>query len=124
MTSRRSFLNWGLASVAAALVLDPERALWVPGRKLISIPKPAVAKPLSFALGDLITFGGDNNPYRVVRLGDPVTHEGMQFEAAGRFKAYLEAPLHQQWLRMRLRRITDPAAPPLPPHLLDWRQDN
>lgn len=34
--NRRSFL----ASVAAALVLDPERALWVPGKKLISIPKP------------------------------------------------------------------------------------
>jgi hypothetical protein len=34
--NRRAFL----ASVAAALVLDPERALWVPGKKLISIPAP------------------------------------------------------------------------------------
>lgn len=36
MTSRRGFLG----AIAAALVLDPERALWVPGKKLISIPAP------------------------------------------------------------------------------------
>lgn len=41
MTSRRGFL----ASVAAALTLDPERALWVPGKKLISIPKPIAFDP-------------------------------------------------------------------------------
>jgi hypothetical protein len=35
--SRRGFLG----ALAAALVLDPERALWVPGAKLISIPAPA-----------------------------------------------------------------------------------
>jgi hypothetical protein len=34
--NRRAFL----ASLAAALALDPERALWVPGKKLISIPPP------------------------------------------------------------------------------------
>ena len=32
--NRRGFLG----ALAAALVLDPERALWVPGKKLISIP--------------------------------------------------------------------------------------
>jgi hypothetical protein len=42
--NRRGFLASFLAIPAAALVLeapftkDPERALWVPGRKLISIP--------------------------------------------------------------------------------------
>lgn len=35
--NRRSFL----ASLAATLTLDPERALWVPGKRLISIPAPA-----------------------------------------------------------------------------------
>ena len=35
-STRRNFLG----CLAAALVLDPERALWVPGKKLISIPKP------------------------------------------------------------------------------------
>jgi hypothetical protein len=38
--NRRSFFS-SLAGAAAALSLDPDRALWVPGRKLISIPKPA-----------------------------------------------------------------------------------
>jgi|SRR5579863_593451 len=36
--SRRSFL----AAFAAGLVLDPERLLWKPGKKLISIPKPSL----------------------------------------------------------------------------------
>lgn len=34
--NRRSFL----AALAAGLALDPERALWRPGAKLISVPKP------------------------------------------------------------------------------------
>lgn len=34
--SRRSFFS----AAAAALSLDPERLLWVPGAKLYSIPKP------------------------------------------------------------------------------------
>jgi hypothetical protein len=34
-----------LFAVFAAAVIDPERLLWVPGKKLISIPKPVVADP-------------------------------------------------------------------------------
>lgn len=34
-TSRRDFI----AVIAAAFVVDPERMLWVPGKKLISIPE-------------------------------------------------------------------------------------
>ena len=30
----------GFLSLLASAVLDPERPLWLPGRKLISIPKP------------------------------------------------------------------------------------
>jgi hypothetical protein len=37
--NRRGFLG-SLAGFAAALTLEPEKALWVPGQKLISIPKP------------------------------------------------------------------------------------
>lgn len=36
MVNRRGFL----ASLLAATTVDPERLLWVPGRKTISIPKP------------------------------------------------------------------------------------
>lgn len=34
--NRRNFLSL----LAASLTLDPERLLWTPGKKLISIPKP------------------------------------------------------------------------------------
>ena len=36
--NRRGFLG----AIAGGLVLDPERLLWRPGRKLISIPKPTL----------------------------------------------------------------------------------
>lgn len=41
--NRRGFLSlFGIG--AAAVALDPERLLWVPGRKLISIPAPDPAR--------------------------------------------------------------------------------
>lgn len=36
MLNRRGFMG----ALAGALALDPERLLWVPGKKLISVPKP------------------------------------------------------------------------------------
>ena len=45
VTSRRAFL----ASVAAALVLDPERALWVPGKKKIFLPTTLAAVGVDLA---------------------------------------------------------------------------
>lgn len=42
--NRRSFL----AAMAGAFVADPERLLWVPGRKLISIPKPHQLEAASY----------------------------------------------------------------------------
>lgn len=39
--NRRGFLA-AVSGAAAAFALDPERALWVPGRKKIFIPKPRV----------------------------------------------------------------------------------
>ena len=51
---RRSFLGGILASAATAImggtrigesVVDPERALWVPGQKTIFIPKPVFVEP-------------------------------------------------------------------------------
>jgi len=37
--NRRGFLGL-VSAIAAGAMLDPERLLWVPGRKLISIPRP------------------------------------------------------------------------------------
>ena len=46
--NRRGFL----AALASALVIDPERLLWVPGWKSISIPRPS---PM-LAVGDIVLF--------------------------------------------------------------------
>lgn len=64
MLNRRGFLA-ALGAFAAAAALDPERALWVRGAKLVSIPKPAplvttgwaAPAPFMLAVGDIVTFG-------------------------------------------------------------------
>ena len=40
MNSRRGFLA-SLISAGAVAAIDPERLLWVPGKRLISIPRPS-----------------------------------------------------------------------------------
>jgi hypothetical protein len=42
--NRRAFFS-SLAAIAAGAVLDPERLLWRPGRKLISIPRQGIIGP-------------------------------------------------------------------------------
>ncbi len=44
--TRRGFFGL-LAAPVVAMTLDPEKALWVPGKKLISIPKPAIFRPMT-----------------------------------------------------------------------------
>jgi len=46
--NRRGFLGAMLGAVAGA-TLDPERLLWVPGRKVISIPRTRVFTPQEMA---------------------------------------------------------------------------
>jgi hypothetical protein len=43
MTNRRGFFGVLAAAIAGA-TLDPERLLWEPGKKLISIPKPVMVQ--------------------------------------------------------------------------------
>jgi hypothetical protein len=58
--NRRSFL----AALAAGFAFDPERLLFVPGKKTFSIPKPRVGPEDStvtvpfFNIGDIVTFSG------------------------------------------------------------------
>lgn len=40
--NRRGFLGALLGGGLGALALDPERALWAPGKKLISVPPPPI----------------------------------------------------------------------------------
>ena len=56
---RRSFI----AALMGTAVLDPERLLWKPGQKLISIPRPRVASDievLTFIANDILRQFGDN----------------------------------------------------------------
>jgi hypothetical protein len=70
---RRGFLR-ALGGGFAAFALDPERALWVPGKKLISIAAPRVAKadwiPLTsqVSVGDIVKIGGLPHEYREYRV--------------------------------------------------------
>ena len=63
--SRRGFL----AAIAASLVADPERLLWVPGKKKIFIPPQRsidlLPEPLVFHPGDIIKIQGVPGQYRV-----------------------------------------------------------
>lgn len=68
--NRRGFL----AALLGGAVLDPERLLWRPGAKLISIPKAAplftpVLTPEYFRLGDIITMKGYPGQYVVTQVG-------------------------------------------------------
>lgn len=47
--SRRGFLS----SLAAAFILDPEKLLWKPGAKLISVPVPSVIEP-GYSVADVV----------------------------------------------------------------------
>ncbi len=55
--NRRLFLA-SLIGSASAAIIDPDRLLWVPGRKLISIPKPLVIPANLLNVGDVITISG------------------------------------------------------------------
>lgn len=77
--NRRGFLGLLGAAVTGA-VLDPEKLLWRPGAKVISIPKveiPEIAlSPISFDVGDVITIEGW---YKLNPLTRATTSELQQF---------------------------------------------
>jgi hypothetical protein len=55
MTTRRSFFRAFAGAVATAAAVDPERLLWTPGKKLISIPNRRLQRFL--VTEDLIWLG-------------------------------------------------------------------
>jgi hypothetical protein len=61
-----------LAAAATAAIVDPERALWVPGRRKSFIPvaRPIVNLAEFFHLGDVVTFDGISTKYIVTGFGD------------------------------------------------------
>lgn len=52
---RRGFLGLIGAALAGA-VMDPDRALWVPRKRLISIPKPTVTSPEGMSIRHIRQF--------------------------------------------------------------------
>ena len=72
--NRRGF--FGLLAGAAALALDPEKALWVPGKKLISIPSGGlmtsekITYEMLAILSRNVEFVGWTKPARKMKLGD------------------------------------------------------
>lgn len=90
--NRRHFLSM-LATAAAGIALDPERALWTPGAKTIFLPpvRPVeLATTVSqwdaglFAVGDIITIEGwyaENPPTR--KLQEFVVMEGLILRPKG-----------------------------------------
>ncbi len=92
MLNRRGFFST-LAAVAATAALDPERLLWIPGKRLISIPEPVFhgwATPEFFSLGDIITFDRDPTRYVVTAAGR--SFDDIRFRYADR-DAALVCPL-------------------------------
>lgn len=71
--NRRAFFA-ALAGAGSAFALDPDRALWVPGRKLISIPRDPLTVTVAcfqgswFSAGDLVRFGSDPQNYIVTAV--------------------------------------------------------
>lgn len=60
--NRRGFLG-ALLGGTAALALDPEKLLWRPGAKLISIPSPRIARASIMEVLDYCSIGiGDYIP--------------------------------------------------------------
>lgn len=83
--NRRGFLG-ALGAAIAGATLDPERALWIPSRKLISVPAPlgTVSVMTSFGfftVGDIITFGTDLQRFRVMAV-HPSGHSRVDFVRA------------------------------------------
>ena len=69
--NRRAFIS-SLIGTAGAFALDPERLLWVPGRKLISIPATTANLARSWDIHTLtIDFGivlkADESPEALLR---------------------------------------------------------
>jgi hypothetical protein len=85
---RRSFLA-GLATLAAGMVIDPERLLWVPGAKKIFVPATPV---IVIGSGDVLSFsytftiddggaqGRPTSESQIIHYGQPATVGTRQFK--------------------------------------------
>lgn len=73
--NRRAFLS----ALAATFVIDPERALFVPGRKLISIPKPT---PIRVSVASIVELHIDESFRLAIEQYDAVCKQLSGFHPA------------------------------------------
>lgn len=66
---------------AAAAAVDPERLLWTPGKKLISVPALTITPaPPFLAVGDIVTFYGIRARFQVTKAAQSkLTLRGAEF---------------------------------------------
>jgi len=97
MMNRRGFFGL-LGGAVAALTLDPEKALWVPGKKLISIPlhgggrlQQFYVTGIEYSLGDYADIylrPGDDGNILSIRSGwaTEILKPGDRFTIAGMYQ--------------------------------------
>ena len=93
--TRRGLLSFFTRAAAVAVVVDPEQLLWVPGKKLISIPSPGLAleEPFVVSASDSLQlmiekvrpkleelFRDYNRTTELLRLGVPISVDGHNFK--------------------------------------------
>lgn len=88
--NRRGFLG-GLAGLAAGMVLDPEKLLWVKGAKTIFIPEAAPLQRIP--VGVMVNSGRVVFADEFYATGAKVYHDGFGEFVAGHFKGQSEFPI-------------------------------
>jgi hypothetical protein len=89
-----------LGALAAGFALDPERALWTPGRKLISIPRTVAAQ--SFDYVGLFSYDYRTGQYYEVMRQRISPDEGVLFR-----------PAHDTWRAVSAAQVFDCNGKPL-----------
>lgn len=89
---RRGFLG-----VFAALALDPERLLWVPGQRLISIPAARVSKSFYWFIGnEMLANLGTEGMHSLARIARTDPNTGMLYVDVS--SRAFKAAMAQLWL--------------------------
>lgn len=111
--NRRHF--FGLLAAGLAAAADPERAVWLPGRKLISIPKPRRGYHVWISHSRGVAFDGElhlNEPKRCKDLAmDVVLVEAPGGWLSIRLQGIPDRQLHFQAVTMEWPAFVDPERP-------------
>lgn len=76
--NRRGFIG-AIGAALAGSMLDPERLLWVPGAKTISIPKPNVEYAAYKSAGALLDSFGDRWPKEWIMMANETDQKFLDY---------------------------------------------